>query len=71
MARAGQDTRRLDGYPKGAAIIRVRIRRRVIRIQVHVAIVPIPAEADGTDRVRINEVGVNCALRIPFNYSYI
>ena len=47
---------------KVAAIIRVPVRRGVIPIEIREtvvrAIVPIPAEADSTDGVRIDEVGV-------------
>ena len=51
---------------KVGAVIRVRIRRSVVRIQVHVAIVPIRAEADGAHSVRIHEVGVNSTQKIPY-----
>ena len=47
--------------PNVSAIIRIRIRRSVIPIEVHVAIVPIPTKANRTNNVRINEVGVNGA----------
>ena len=50
--------------PKVAAVIRVRVRRRVIRVQVHVAIVPIRTEANRAHNVGIDKVGG--ASRIPY-----
>lgn len=57
-------------FKKVAAVIRVAIRRSVIPIHVRKAgvraIVPITANADGTDDVGIDEVRI--ASSIPYNY---
>lgn len=55
------------GYgPRVAAIVRVRVRRSVIRVQVHIAVVPVRTEADSTNDVRVDEVGVDGAVKIPY-----
>lgn len=55
------------GYgPRVAAIVRVRVGRGVVRVQVHVAVVPVRTKADSTNNVRVDEVGVDGAVKIPY-----
>lgn len=52
--------------PRVAAVVRVRGGRSVVRVQDHGAGVPVRPKADGTHNVRVHEVGVDGAVKIPY-----